>query len=515
MATDGILRLEITGGSCLILPVHLCTIWAAQRENVISFNALKVWFAAQEVKFWRCKAIPGQPYRYQLKTFQPKDMGRILQGMSEQTQQRAFTELQSACLLSLTDTGITFIEDFNNLNLSDAAKQRARSMFDQLHPETRDKPIAFPRRFLKLIIQCGKRVVRVATLMGMLLTTILTKRTSKYGGYKGCCKAAWIASVFGVNAKRVNSERARLIDEGWFTREPTTVNARKKYGQWVRLNLDAAPPVTNNEQPAAEASATADVPQVQPQSPPKIAQVQPLLNQSLPPNGVIENNQSLARDAQTPGVEISENIPESTWKHIRPEDLCDDQRSDALWQKAIDLGHLKATEPDRLNFFAAISHTLRVAKTNACGLLRTVVEKGLWQFISQADEHNAIERLRRVNALFPSGALAKYADSLASPTGLAKSDDKAPVELSEDARIAQTLTADLDRVGVTGDAFRLARRYGYLRDWDQARWDQAQAELAQARLLWARRQSQGTSFTSLGAMMATYPDEDRDPDDGF
>ena len=108
--------------------------------------------------------------------------------------------------------------------------------------DTRDKLIKIPRRLLKLIIQCGRRIVRAATLFGLLLTTMLTKRTKQYEGYKGCCKASWIGTLFGVNAKRVNLERAKLIEEGWFTREPTTPRARKKFGQWVRLTLTPLKP---------------------------------------------------------------------------------------------------------------------------------------------------------------------------------------------------------------------------------------------------------------------------------
>ena len=47
--------------------------------------------------------------------------------------------------------------------------------------------------------------------------------------------------------------------------------------------------------------------------------------------------------------------------------------------------------------------------------------------------------------------------------------------LSEDALIVQTVTADLQRAGVTSDVFGMVQRHGYLRDWDQDRWLQAEA----------------------------------------
>ncbi len=45
---------------------------------------------------------------------------------------------------------------------------------------------------------------------------------------------------------------------------------------------------------------------------------------------------------------------------------------------------------------------------------------------------------------------------------LANQTDEHQVELSEDARIVEILTADLERVGVRGDVFSTVQRRGYL-----------------------------------------------------
>ena len=96
-----------------------------------------------------------------------------------------------------------------------------------------------------------------------------------------------------MNAKRVNLERARLIDEGWFTREPTTPRARKKFGQWVRLTLTPAQPT-----PEAVENPDPDTPKVQPQKPHDDTKVQPLLNPSLASKEAILNNQILSPQSQ-------------------------------------------------------------------------------------------------------------------------------------------------------------------------------------------------------------------------
>src|ERR671917_38694 len=267
---------DILGGTCPLAPIQVCILWAARQEKVITSLAFKVYFAAHEVKYWRCKAQPGETYHCQPYAFEPADVSRLLPGVPIAKIARAFGELEAIQVLNMSNTGIGFAQSLDDVTLHERVKQRARAMFDHLHPDTRDKLVKIPRRLLRLIIQCGRRIVRAATLIGMLLTTMLTKRKDRYGGYKGCCKAQWIANVFGVDASRVKSEREKLIAEGWFIREPTTPGARKKFGQWVRLNL--MPP-----EPTASPGAfpAGDPPKVQPQNASSEPKVQPLLNPSL------------------------------------------------------------------------------------------------------------------------------------------------------------------------------------------------------------------------------------------
>jgi hypothetical protein len=462
------MRPDIAGGSCLILPVHLCTVWAAQRENAISFNALKVWFAAQEVKFWRCKAVPGEPYRFQPKAFRPEDMARILDGIDERAQRKALAELEETRLLSLTDTGIAFIEDIDRLNLSDAVMQRAFSMFDQLHPDTRMKPIAFPRRCLVMIAGLGKRIVRAATLLGLLLRTMLHKRSRLYGGYRGCTKAVWIADVFGVAVRGVKGERQKLVNEGWFVQDkPTPVHIQKRYGLWLRLNLQASPGTEPPPEPQPQG------PELAPQHDPEQPQLAPLLNPLLPSEEGTLNNQNL--NNQTPGIQ--NNPPEPTWNHITTEDLTQSDRRNALFQDVVQHGILGDSEPDRLTFFAAIARALRLKTiiSNLGGFLRKLVETPAYHtHIAQIDEDTALGWLRD-------------SEMHRIPGPPVVSEFK--VALSKDALIVQELKRDLERVMTpvpTGPALlSLVQRHGYLSDWTLERWANAEIDLAQSRV-WPR-----------------------------
>ena len=495
---------DILGGTCPLAPIQVCILWAARQEQVISPLAFRVYFAAHEVKYWRCKTEPGETYHYEPYAFEPADVSRLLPGVPVAKIARAFGELEAIQVLNLSDTGIAFAESLDDVTVHERVKQRARAMFDHLHPHTRDKLVKIPRRLLKLIVQCGRRIVRAATLIGMLLTTMLTKRKDRYGGYKGCCKAQWIANVFGVDASRVKSERAKLIKEGWFTQEPTTPGARKKFGQWVRLNLMPPEPTAAPGDPPS-----GDPTEVQPLNPPSDTKVQPLLNPSLSSSEETLNNQELTHSDPNPGADQPKSSDKPTWTNIQLEDLHTDTRSEQLRQEAIQHGYVRDTPADRLHFFAAIAHALRVAKTNACGLLRTVVEQGLWHVISQADEDNGIVRLKHTTHT-PSTQETPQVQANPFVTTSTRGDwrgHEQPIERSHDALIVQTVTADLHQAGVTGDVLRTVQRHGYLRDWDRERWERAEQELAQARLRQARQRYREIEMTAVGDILEADSDE--------
>jgi len=501
---------DILGGTCPLAPMQICLLWAARQEKIISPLAFTVYVAAHEVKFWRCKTEPGQTYRFTPYGFQRADVNRLLPDVPAAKIAKAFDALEAIHLLTISESGIWFAETLNEVSVPERVTHRALTMFHQLHPDTRDKLINIPRRLLKLIIQCGRRIVRTATLFGLLLTTMLTKRISRYEGYKGCCKAEWIGTLFGVNTKRVNRERAKLIEEGWFTREPTTPRTRKKFGQWVRLNFAPAQPT-----PEPVENPTPDTPKVQPQNPDSDTKVQPLLNPSLSSSEEILKNQTLPADAPEAGACQPNHLDEPTWTNMQLNDLRQDDRSEALRQQAIQRGHLKNTQADRINFFAAIAHALRVAKHNACGLLRTVVEQGHWHFLSQADEYNAMERLRRCADAHETKATQwRHTNSFFSMHADTRADVNEQPALSEDALTVQTLTADLQGVVVKSDVFRTVKMHGYLRDWDQERWGRAEQELTQARLLQATRRYRAMGITNIQEVFGEGLYEDELPDDG-
>jgi hypothetical protein len=231
--------------------------------------------------------------------------------------------------------------------------------------------------------------------------------------------------------------------------------------------------------------------------------VQPLLNPSLSSNEEILNNQALTTSDSDPGAYQPPSSEHSTWTNIQLEDLRDDSRSEKLRHEAIQRGYLRDTPSDRIHFFAAIAHALRVSRTNACGLLRTVVEQGLWHVISQADEYNGITRLKHATHTQTTQKTQQVQTNsfLTTSTHGELRGNEQPIERSKDALIVQTVTADLQKAGVTGDVLRTVQRHGYLQDWNRDRWKRAEQELAQARLHQARQRYQEMDMTAVGDIL--------------
>jgi hypothetical protein len=242
---------------------------------------------------------------------------------------------------------------------------------------------------------------------------------------------------------------------------------------------------------------------VQPQNTASDPEVQPLLNPSLSSSEEILKNQALTASDPDPGAYQPPSSEQPSWTDIKLEDLRSDTRSEQLRQEAIQRGYVRDTPSDRVNFFAAIAHALRVSRTNACGLLRTVIEKGLWHVISQADEYNGITRLKHATHTQTTQEMQQVQATpcLTTSTRGDFGGSDQPIELSKDALIVQTVTADLHKAGVTGDVLQTVKRHGYLRDWERDRWERAEQELAQAHLLQARQRYQGMEVTAVGDIL--------------
>jgi hypothetical protein len=181
----------------------------------------------------------------------------------------------------------------------------------------------------------------------------------------------------------------------------------------------------------------------------------------------------------------AKSLPAPTMRDVKLEDLRDTPRLLTLYAEAIRLGIVADSECDRLRFVAAAEHARVVGSSNPYGLFVSIVRRGLWRFLTQADEDTARERLRRHDR--PPPAAASPLVATLGPTTRA-----GPPPLSDDARAIQSIKDAFAKIKMRNAP--APRGYLIRQGWTPERYDQAEAELENHRS--ARQRS--TAVQRLG-----------------
>ena len=348
---------NIPGGSYSIPPIALIMVWAAYRQRKLDWLALRVWIALWEIKCW----YEGRSNSDDTPHYDTSQITSAIKSPNLTTKrlQTALSTLHNLNLINFTSSALwtaTSLDDLHDPEL----RQLAEQMVSHVGHANVDRGLRMPRRMLVFLMTCQRpKPVYAGVMFALLIRTMLTKR---YETYKGCCKASWIALVFGGDPSSIKSARAQLIADGWFSRLETPQRVRQRYGEWVILVI---------EQPVESCDET------EPPPPLKADETEPpLKNQSL--SNEIETNQSLQSGASQPA-----------WEHIQPMHLHSPKWREQLYHAALAANVIPPTDAHKHTFFAAIAHATRVATRNACGLLRRIIETPHHRFISQADEDQA------------------------------------------------------------------------------------------------------------------------------
>jgi hypothetical protein len=282
----------------------------------------------------------------------------------------------------------------------------------------------------------------------------------------GCCKASWIARVFGVTERSVYDARRYLIEElGWITPQESTQRVLNRDGLWVTIDLQWGPP----ERRVVEADEVGQV--GEPATPTANELSGPPANSAGHFSGPVENKKPLegSKDQETagggpPGFSISKSSEEKpTLLDITGEDLRDVGRLEQLHTEAVDRELVTSSEADRLKFFAGAVHAQSVGK-NPTRLFAWMIWKGRWDFITQADEDEAVARLKKRNR-----------PDVPAPAATHAGQGRTGESLSQDARIVREIREILRRKGIHVDPFAAVR--SHLPGWTRERWDAAMAEL--------------------------------------
>jgi hypothetical protein len=486
-------KARIEGGYEPITVTQLIMAWWAYQSRLIQKLDLRVWFACWELEIRR-RLSNGryQPSLAELRRLVGASSAKGQGGLGGSIRRlRAFGLLRTC-----SKDGITFAQSPDELHHEDLSGLWA--MLDEVSGPGRRIPV--PRRIIRRLAG-GLSKARTATVLAHLIRCLFYRKGQGINA-TGCCKASWVAEVFGVTERSVHDARGFLIEEfGWLIPGECSQRVLNRDGLWVSINLEwgadaAESPAANfldgvetiggpDSRDTVATFPTTAPPPILPEPSAQTGQGDSSASTGIefspPPadsaghfSGPLENKKPLRdlknqKPASRPSAcggpagvcteKSSEKSPRLA--DILPEDLRDLSRLLNLYEQAIKRGLIGTGEADRLKFVAAAVHAQAVAK-DPCRLFAWLIHSKRWEVITQADEDEACARLKR----HARGSTPERRESL-QPTPSSG--------LSADARIVERVLEVLRARGIHVDPFAAARRS--LDGWDRQRWDRAVEEL--------------------------------------
>src|SRR5512135_1058335 len=235
---------------CFFTVLQLLMAWTAYREGHISLKDLRVYFALAET---RAQSRRGGAKGEAAPKFSARELRALVGG--DGGEQSAVRKLLAVGLLrDLSKSTIKFASDPSELRFVPETLDATLALI--ANPQRR---VPVPRRIVRLIAGGARRTL-IATILGHLIRCLYYRRGACHP--TGCCKASWIAKVFGVSARGVKGQRHRLVALGWLIPQGTSQQALNLHGRSLAVNLawDGPPTATTKE--------TLDHPTLKEQSPP-------------------------------------------------------------------------------------------------------------------------------------------------------------------------------------------------------------------------------------------------------
>lgn len=432
--------------------------WWAYREGLVTKLALRAYFGCIELETRR-RLSGGK--------CQPSIAGlRKLVGGSESGQGGLRPALKQLLALGLLRAckkeGIAFAESPDELRCLDRSGLDA--MLSKLQGVTRKVPV--PRRMLRRLAG-GLSKARTATVLAHLVRCLFYRKGEGVNPV-GCCKASWVADVFGVTERSVFDARKFLVVElGWLQAEDCSQRVLNRDGLWVSVNLAWGPEGQGDSSELSTAATVAAPAAADESSGPRPGNAGHFAGPSTDKNPLREsNNQKPASRPSASGGPAGFSNSNSGGKKpdlrdVVPEDLRDGERLLELHAQAVEARFISSSEADRLAFLAASAHA-RAVGSKPCRLFSWMVRGRRFEFITQADEDAARSLLKPP---------VPRERERPTPAPTHRPEDT----LSADALLARSVQAALARAGYRGDPLPLVRRERP--EWTRERWDAAVREL--------------------------------------
>lgn len=366
------MRLE--GGYKTQTVIQLANILAAFNRRQISFRAFRLYFAALAAVAAREAASRASSTRKRTANrFEISELARLCDCLPAvvrkelRSLERAGLLLYAESLISFTTSSLPCNEE-TSLALAGGRSPR--------------RPVPIPRAALRFIATCSSAALCKTTLAYCVRGLTLTRAGEVRG--KGTAKASWISETFGISLRAVRLARAELIASGFISRDVASK-------QW-KLNRDGAYFAVN-----MSFGARGGVPKAQSNLAPPAAQnctlIAPLYKDRKTPIGLKDQRTHRGEESGSRKASREPNL-----KDVQVNDLRSVARMTVLHRHAAAAELVPNTEAGKLAVLAAAVHAVRIGRANPPGLFMSILRKGTWHFVTQADEEHARKALLRVAA---------------------------------------------------------------------------------------------------------------------
>jgi hypothetical protein len=279
-------------------------------------------------------------------------------------------KLEKAGLLLFSETDIQFTER--------ALPNAVREIDFLSGSRSAKRPIPIPRPVLRYLAKEGTEATIKATL-AYIIRGLTISRNGEISN-KGTAKASWIAEAVGLSLRAVRAARSELLALEFISDDEGSKQWKlNRDGAYFTLNLDWKESKTEESREQAITDFAPPIPQISSNFAPPYKDKK-TLNRS--------KNQK-TQTSEESGFN-SKKIRNLSLKDIKHEDLRRLSKLKILYAQAVQANWLKASEANFQNFVAAAVRATRI-EGDSVRIFVTIVRKGLWHHITQAQEDRARE----------------------------------------------------------------------------------------------------------------------------
>jgi len=384
---------------------QLCMAWWAHVNGHITRRQLRVFFAAHEMAERRRYTRDAERPLYRTREIQALvgEGDRPSAPQAATRQQRAISadvkQLARLGLVRIDPHSIWFASTIDDLDLAPSATDTFLEMLAEIGSPNRKIPV--PRRMVRALAGGFSRGV-TACILAMLVRSLFWQPRTKSYRTDTRTKGSWIAEVFGISRRAVTDARQRLIDLGWLKPLETPQNHLNRWGTHDRINLDwrltptvvvgvgeAGPDGTGSASPVAEFDTGS--------ASPYRNRTPSLTERSL------NTRRPAPTGAGTPGdsrKKIRKSAASVQLHNLDPAFLKDSDSLKELYQQAVTKGLARSSEAGEHDFLCLVERA-RARGQDPCRLFTWLLKNQRWDYISQADEDAALERVHAARAVTP------------------------------------------------------------------------------------------------------------------